>query len=95
MVREAACEVERTAAQAGVELEPDQAERVLAVGAATAANRSSMLQDIDAGRRTELDALNGALCREADRLGVAAPTNRMLFRLVRALERARGSKIED
>jgi 2-dehydropantoate 2-reductase len=52
--------------------------------------RASMLQDFDAGRRTEVDALNGAIVREAQRLGVDVPINRTLLALVKGWERARG-----
>lgn len=40
--------------------------------------RSSMLRDVEQGRRTEVDALNGEVVRRADRAGVPAPTNRMV-----------------
>lgn len=46
----------------------------------------SMLLDMLAGRRTEIDALNGALVKEAERQGLAAPTNAFLTALVQALE---------
>ena len=46
----------------------------------------SMLQDILAGRRTEIDSLNGAIVEEAERLGLSAPTNRAVTVLVKALE---------
>ena len=52
----------------------------------TAAHESSMLQDLRAGRRTEIDALNGAVVRLAEAHGRAAPTNRTLCELVRSLE---------
>lgn len=48
--------------------------------------RPSMLLDMEAGRPTEIDALNGALVREASRAGVPAPTNAFVTELVRALE---------
>jgi 2-dehydropantoate 2-reductase len=48
--------------------------------------RPSMLLDMLAGRPTEIDALNGALVREAERIDVAVPTNAFLTRVVRALE---------
>jgi hypothetical protein len=35
--------------------------------------RASMLQDFDAGRRTEVDALNGAVVRAAERLMIDVP----------------------
>jgi len=46
----------------------------------------SMLLDLLAGRPSEIDVLNGALVREAERVGVAAPTNAFMTRVVRALE---------
>jgi 2-dehydropantoate 2-reductase len=58
---------------------------VLGVCAATAANQSSMLQDVLAGRQTEIDALNGAVCRMAESLGVKAPWNDSVTALVKAI----------
>jgi len=52
----------------------------------TAAHHPSMLQDLRAGRRTEIDALNGAICAYAAELGLAAPHNDTLTRLIRFLE---------
>jgi 2-dehydropantoate 2-reductase len=46
----------------------------------------SMLQHIRAGRRTEIDALNGALVREAQDLGVPVPFNEALTLLVKGRE---------
>ena len=46
----------------------------------------SMLQDILAGRPTEIDSLNGAIVEEAERLGLSAPMNRAVTILVKALE---------
>ena len=59
---------------------------VLDVAQATAANTCSMLQDLRRGRPTEIEALNGAVAREAQRLGVGAPVNAALANLVRARE---------
>ena len=53
----------------------------------TVAHRSSMLQDIERGRRTEIDAINGYLGRRGAALGVATPRNLVLTGLVRAIER--------
>ena len=52
----------------------------------TAAHRASMLQDIERGRRTEIDHLNGAIARLARERGIAAPVNESLAALVRYLE---------
>lgn len=54
---------------------------------ATYDHHPSMLQDIRAGRRTEIDAMNGAIVRYARESHVAAPTNEFLTFLIRALER--------
>jgi 2-dehydropantoate 2-reductase len=50
----------------------------------TAGHRSSMLQDLERGRPTEIDAITGHLVREGARLGVRTPRNDTLARLIRA-----------
>ena len=52
----------------------------------TSANISSMLQDVRAKRRTEIDAINGAVAATGRRLGLAAPENEALVDEVKALE---------
>jgi len=69
----------------------DPVGHVKEVARLTAANRSSMLQDIESGRRTEIDSINGAVVREADAVGLPAPVNRTLTLLVKVKERM-GSK---
>ena len=49
-------------------------------------HESSMLQDVRAGRRTEIDSLCGEIARRGRSLGVPTPTNAALHQLVRALE---------
>jgi 2-dehydropantoate 2-reductase len=53
---------------------------------ATADHWPSMWQDLQAGRRTEIEALNGAICRYGAAAGVATPYNDAVSRLVRFLE---------
>ena len=52
-------------------------------------NRPSMMQHVEQGRRTEIDALNGALVREAKALGLAVPYNEAVVAVVKGLEKSR------
>ena len=52
------------------------------VAIATAANRSSMLQDVSAGRPTEIEFITGYLVCRADEIGFNAPRNRALLAAV-------------
>jgi 2-dehydropantoate 2-reductase len=52
--------------------------------------KASMLQDVEAGRRTEIDVINGAVVRAADEVGVAVPINRALMQLIKGWETQRG-----
>lgn len=72
----------------GLELDESAARaRVHEVIESTAANRSSMLQDVLAGRRTEADALTGAFLELASRHGVNVPTHAAMYRLLGLAER--------
>ncbi|EHR39924.1 ketopantoate reductase family protein [Alishewanella jeotgali] len=57
---------------------------VYQVIAATAANQSSMLQDVKAGRRTELSAITGFIVQTAARHGLAVPANQKLWQALAA-----------
>lgn len=48
-------------------------------------NTSSMLQDLQRGAPTEIDAINGAIVRHAQRKGIAVPVNQTFVSLVKAL----------
>lgn len=56
----------------------------------TAAHYASMREDFRHRRRTEIEALNGAICRYGRQYGVPCPTNTVLTRLVHAREYALG-----
>lgn len=58
----------------------------------TERNKSSMLQDVERGKRTEIDFINGAIVRKAEELGLDAPYNRALMLLIKSLERIISSK---
>ena len=53
---------------------------------ATYDHRSSMLQDLERGRRTEIDAINGAVWRRGAEHGIKTPVNATLTRLIHAVE---------
>jgi len=50
----------------------------------TARHRSSMLQDLERGRPTEIDAINGYVAARGQALGVPTPVNATLTRMIRA-----------
>jgi 2-dehydropantoate 2-reductase len=79
-------EVARVATASGVRIGEDEAvKQWRSMAALTGANRSSMLQDVEAGRPTEIDAISGAVAREGQRRGVPAPLNQAMTLLVSSL----------
>ena len=79
-------EAVEVASKLGIKLPfDDPLERVFEVCRLTARNRSSMLQDVEAGRRTEIDAINGAIARLGTELGVPTPVNRALTLIIRTI----------
>lgn len=74
----------------GIRLETaDPVGHTLSIARKTAENRSSMLQDITAGRQTEISVINGAVVAEGERLGIPVPVNAVLTKLVLVLEKTR------
>jgi len=69
-----------------IEIKTDAVEIVNKVAEATAANRSSMGQDVDNKRQTEIAAINGFIVQEAGRLGIEAPINFALTALIETLQ---------
>jgi 2-dehydropantoate 2-reductase len=87
LMAQAVAEAAEVARAAGIPLPyPDPLARVMAVAHATASNRSSMLADVLRGVHSEVEVINGAIVREAARLGVPVPVNTMLTALMRALD---------
>jgi 2-dehydropantoate 2-reductase len=71
----------------GILIEGNPIEKVKAVAEATRENRCSMGQDFDNRRKTEIDAINGAVVREAERLGISVPYNQVITDLVKVIEK--------
>ncbi|MDO3409196.1 2-dehydropantoate 2-reductase [Saccharibacillus sp. CPCC 101409] len=78
-------EIARVYAAAGIAGADGWWEEVLGVCRATAANRSSMLEDVSAGRETEAPWISGGVCELARRFGADAPLSGMLLRLVQGM----------
>lgn len=85
--RAAATEAWETATALGIAIDvADPVEHVRAFGAQMPAAKPSALLDIEAGRPSEVGVINGAVPREAAKVGRSAPVNATLTALVQALE---------
>jgi 2-dehydropantoate 2-reductase len=80
-------EAMEVARRKGIRIEGNPVEKVKMVAEATRENRSSMGQDFDYRRKTEIDSINGAIVREANRLGIHVPYNEMITSLIKVIER--------
>jgi len=89
IVRKAVLEAAEVAKAAGITVEmEDPVAEVYKVAELTAKNKSSMLQDVERGRRTEIDAINGAIVRIGKQYGVDTPVNETLVAAVKGIEYA-------
>ncbi|HVW89069.1 MAG TPA: 2-dehydropantoate 2-reductase [Gaiellaceae bacterium] len=86
LVKELIDEGKRVAAAVGVELDEDPWEMNVLATQRGSAHYPSMLEDVDAHRRTEIDTITGALVREAHRVGVPVPLHETMERLIKAKE---------
>jgi 2-dehydropantoate 2-reductase len=87
IMAEAAREVAAVAAAQEIALPfADPAARAEEVARLTAPNRSSMLQDVERGAVTEIEAICGAVMRQGEALSVPTPVNSTLYRLIKAIE---------
>ncbi|MBF0349671.1 MAG: 2-dehydropantoate 2-reductase [SAR324 cluster bacterium] len=60
----------------------------------TATNYSSMFQDIQQGRMTEIDYLNGYVLREAEKIYTHCPCNEMLTHMIHFMEQQRAVEVD-
>ena len=92
ILRDAVTEATRIAKRKRVKLlYDDPLAKVEAVCEGTAANLSSMLQDVLRKKRTEIDYINGVIVRLGQELGIPVPANKFLVDLVKTIESSYGS----
>ena len=81
-------EGETVARALGIELTADPLAMTLDVCRKTAQNLSSMLQDVNSRRPTEIDAINGEIAAAGRKLGIPTPVNDELVQKVKEIEQA-------
>ncbi len=87
ILRDAVTEAARIAKRKRVKLIfDDPLAKVEAVCEGTAANLSSMLQDVLRKKRTEIDFINGVIVRLGQEMGISVPTNKLLLDLIKTIE---------
>jgi len=74
----------------GIKTRVDPVENTLKVIKDTYHNRSSMLQDVSKGKRTEIDALNGKVSELGRKAGIPTPVNDTITGLVKGIEKRLG-----
>jgi 2-dehydropantoate 2-reductase len=79
-------EGEAVARALGVKLDGDPRAMVIKGAKAPGKHRASMLQDVLAGRQTEVDFMNGAIVKQGEQVGVATPLNHAMWCLIKGLE---------
>jgi 2-dehydropantoate 2-reductase len=88
VMAEAVREVVAVAAAKGVQLRDDLVDAAIRLADGMPVTISSTAQDLQRGRRTEIDHLNGYVVREGDAMGIATPVNRTLNALIKLAERS-------
>ncbi|HEX72710.1 MAG TPA: 2-dehydropantoate 2-reductase [Candidatus Hydrogenedentes bacterium] len=86
LMRDLVVEATKVASTEGYRFEYSLVERAESVCAKTADNISSMLQDVRAGKQTEIDAISGEILRRAQAASLPTPRTRVIHQLVRSLE---------
>ncbi|TFF91983.1 hypothetical protein EU545_02345, partial [Candidatus Thorarchaeota archaeon] len=80
-------EATRIVEMLGIELTTDDPVRyALGTAKATGDNVNSMLQDLQARKKTEIDAITGEIIRLGKELGIDTPSNESVYALVKAIE---------
>jgi 2-dehydropantoate 2-reductase len=86
LVRGLMDEGKSVAAALGVQLDEDPWEMNVLATQRGHRHAPSMLEDVHAKRKTEVDMITGSLVREAQRVGVPVPLHETMYRLIKAKE---------
>ena len=81
-------EGEAVAKALGIKLDADPRTLVMKGANAPGKHKASMLQDVLAGRQTEVDFMNGAIVKAGEQAGVPTPLNQAMWALVKGLEKS-------
>jgi len=82
-------EVMRIANKLGIGLSENDIDDILImVNNFTPENKTSMLQDLEAGRLTEVDIFAGEVIRLGQQLGIETPINTLLYHTIRHMEQS-------
>ncbi|HEY6506594.1 MAG TPA: 2-dehydropantoate 2-reductase [Vicinamibacterales bacterium] len=92
LVRQIMAETEAVAGKLGIEL-PISIDQRMAGAEKVGAHKTSMLQDYEAGRPMELEAVVGAAIELGERLGVAMPATRAMYACARFLDAHRATRV--
>ena len=87
-------ETEAVAAKLGIEL-PISIDQRMAGAEKVGAHKTSMLQDLEAGRPMELEAVVGAVVELGERLGVPMPATRAVYACAKLLDEHRARTPEE
>jgi len=88
LVREVMTETEAVAARLGIEL-PISIDQRMAGAEKVGEHKTSMLQDLEAGRPMELEAVAGAVVELGEKLGVPMPATRTVYACTKLLDERR------
>ena len=87
LMKTASNEVIQLSCKAGINLKADAINEFIKVLSKLAPEgKTSMLQDIEAGRKTEVDIFSGTVIELGKKYGVATPVNNMLYKMIKTME---------
>ena len=92
VIRQIMVETEAVAAKLGIEL-PISIDQRMAGAEKVGAHKTSMLQDLEAGRPLELEPIVGATVELSERLGVAMPATRAVYACAKLLDDLRAAQV--